>query len=167
MLLLPLASVTAPVAGWLASYQHRELLLSQGLGLLGAWALLNLLVSGYQLPRTDQREWPHHFHFMNCCWAFINAILAAVGILRTHPGHPPVGLTAAGAAEAHGFVERVFLFNTILDVGYLLVGLWLLSRAAAPAARRPERLFGYGRSVQLQGAFLLVFDLVMWLVLRR
>jgi hypothetical protein len=166
MLLLSSAPAATAVAGWLATYQHRELLLSQGLGLLGTWALLNLVGSGYFLPRTDKREWPHHFHFMNCCWGFINAILAAVGILRTHPGHPPVGLTPAGAAEAHVFVEQVFLFNTILDVGYVLAGIWLLSQAAAPTANRPERLFGYGRSVQLQGAFLLVFDLIMWLVLR-
>ncbi|MVN76073.1 hypothetical protein GO988_07030 [Hymenobacter sp. HMF4947] len=167
MLLLTLPALAAPTAHWLATYQHRELLLSQGLGLLGGWALLNLLGSGYQLPRTDQRAWPHHFHFMNSCWGFINAILAAVGILRTHPGRPPLGLTPAGALEAQVSLERIFLFNAILDVGYMLVGLWLLSRAARPTAQRPERLFGYGRSLQLQGAFLLLFDVVMWLVVRH
>ncbi len=165
MLLFSPAPVATAVASWLATYQHRELLLSQGLGLLGTWALLNLIISGYFLPRTDQREQPHHFHFMNCCWGFINAILAAVGILRTHPGHPPAGLTPAGAVEAHLFVEQVFLFNIILNVGYVLVGIWLLSRAAS--AGRPERLYGYGRSVQMQGAFLLLFNLIMWLVLRQ
>ncbi|QKG54238.1 hypothetical protein GKZ67_18600 [Hymenobacter sp. BRD67] len=51
-------------------------------------------------------------------------------------------------------------------MGYLLIALWLLTRAQAPAATRPERLLGYGRSVQLQGAFLLVFDLAMWALLR-
>ena len=147
---------------WLVAYQHHELALGRGLSLLGVWALLNLALSGYQLPRTDRREWPHHFHLMNCLWAFINAILASVGILRTHPGLPLPGFTASAAAADVNLTSRIFLLNAGLDVGYLLVGLWLLTRAARPDATRPERLYGYGRSVQLQGAFLLLFDAVMW-----
>ena len=147
---------------WLVAYQHHELALGRGLGILGIWALLNLVASGYQLPRTDRREWPHHFHFMNCLWAFINAVLASVGILRTHPGRPLPGFTAGAALADVHTTSQIFLVNAGLDVGYLLVGLWLLTRAARPDAKRPERLYGYGRSVQLQGAFLLVFDAIMW-----
>ena len=150
---------------WLVAYQHHELALGRGLSILGVWALLNLMLSGYQLPRTDRRAWPHHFHLMNCLWAFINAILAAVGILRTHPGAPLPGLTAGTAATDVALTSRIFLLNAGLDAGYLLVGLWLVARAARPAANRPERLYGYGRSVQLQGAFLLLFDAVMWWLL--
>jgi len=162
-----LLSVLPAGPAWLAAYQHHELILGRGLSVLGAWALLNLCVSGYNLPRADRRTQDFHFHLMNCAWGFINAILAAVGILRTHPGHPPAGFTATAAgADAH-FTGQVFLFNAILDIGYLLVALWLLNRASYPTAQRPERLAGYGRSVQLQGAFLLVFDVVMWWLLGR
>jgi hypothetical protein len=161
-----LLSVLSAAPAWLATYQHHELLLGRGLSVLGVWALLNLCVSGYELPRTDRRQWHHHFHLMNCAWGFINAVLAAVGILRTHPGRPPLGFSPAAALADVHFTGQVFLFNAALDVGYLLVALWLLSRATAPAASRPERLYGYGRSVQLQGAFLLVFDAAMWLILR-
>ena len=158
---------TLPAApAWLAAYQHHELLLSRGLSLLGVWALLNLTLSGYELPRTDRRAWHHHFHLMNCGWGFVNAILAAVGILRTHPGHPPVGFSPAAAlADAH-FTGQVFLLNAALDVGYLLVAAWLLRRATQPDTKRPERLQGYGRSVQLQGLFLLLFDAGMYLLLK-
>lgn len=158
--MLPTTSVA-----WLAAYQHHEFLLGRGLGLLGAWATLNLLTSGYFLPRTDAREWPHHFHLMNCGWGFVNAVLAALGILRTHPGRPPLGFTAADALASHTLTERIFLVNTGLDVGYVLLGLWLLRRAATPNARHPARLQGYGRSIQLQSAFLFIFDLIMWQVL--
>lgn len=151
---------------WLTAYQHHELLLGRGLSVLGAWATLNLLLSGYSLPRTDAREWSHHFHLMNCGWAFVNAVLAAVGILRTYPGQPPPGLNAPAALAAQVLTGRIFLANAVLDLGYLLLALWLLHRAAAPAARRPERLYGYGRSIQLQGGFLLLFDAAMWVVLR-
>ncbi len=158
---------TLPAApAWLAAYQHHELLLSRGLSVLGVWALLNLTLSGYELPRTDRRTWHHHFHLMNCGWGFVNAILAAVGILRTHPGRPPVGFSPAAALADVRFTGQVFLFNAALDVGYLLVALWLLRRATQPDAQRPERLQGYGRSVQLQGLFLLLFDVSMYLVLR-
>ncbi|NML67547.1 hypothetical protein HHL22_20285 [Hymenobacter sp. RP-2-7] len=160
--------LTTLLAGpaWLAAYQHQELLLGRGLSVLGVWAVLNLLLSGYSLPRTDAREWHHHFHLMNCGWGFVNAVLAALGILRSHPGQPPLGFTPAAALDSQLLTERIFLVNAVLDVGYLLVALWLLRRAAAPAARRPERLYGFGRSIQLQGAFLLVFDAAMWVVLR-
>lgn len=150
---------------WLVAYQHHELALSRGLGILGLWAVLNLVLSGYQLPRADRREWPYYFHLMNCLWAFINAVLAAVGILRTHPGAPLPGFTAGTALADVHLTSRIFLLNAGLDVGYLLVGWWLLARASRPGATRPERLYGYGRSVQLQGAFLLLFDAVMWLFL--
>ncbi|QKG58013.1 hypothetical protein GKZ68_16140 [Hymenobacter sp. BRD128] len=162
-----LLSVLPAAPAWLATYQHHELLLGRGLGILGAWALLNLVVSGYQLPRTDRREWPHHFHFMNCAWAFVNAVLAAVGILRTHPGRPPLGFSLADARADVQLTSQIFLFNAGLDIGYVLVALWLLNRATYPSAQRPERLDGYGRSVQLQGAFLLVFDVAMWWLLGR
>lgn len=156
----------APVAGWLAAYRARELLLGRGLSVLGVWALLNLVGSGYQLPRTDRRAAAHHFHFMNCCWAFLNAVLAAVGILRTHPGAPPAGFTAAAAAHDHRQLVLIFAANAVLDVGYLALGWWLVARAARPALRpiTPVRLLGYGRSLWVQGGFLLVFDAVMALV---
>lgn len=159
---------TLPAVGpaWLATYQHHELLLGRGLSLLGAWATLNLLLSGYSLPRTDAREWPHHFHLMNCGWAFVNAVLAALGILRSHPGRPPLGFTEATAHSAQLLTERLFLGSVALDFGYLLLALWLLKRATLPTTLRPERLYGYGRSIQLQGAFLLAFDVIMWWVLR-
>ena len=157
---------TLPAApAWLSAYQHHELALGRGLGVLGVWALANLVASGYQLPLTDRREWVHHFHLMNCAWAFINAILAAVGILRTHPGRPAPGFSPAAALADMHLTSQIFLFNAVLDVGYLLVAFWLLNRATYPTANRPERLRGFGRSVQLQGAFLLVFDTAMWYLL--
>jgi len=160
-------TVAAPAASWLAAYQARELLLGRGLAVLGVWALANLIGSGYQLPRTDRREAPHHFHFMNCCWGFINAILAAVGILRTHPGAPPAGFSALDAAFDQQHIVQIFQLNAALDLGYLLLGWWLVARAARPALQpiTPVRLLGYGRSIWMQGSFLLVFDAIMAWVL--
>ncbi|MGI4740912.1 MAG: DUF6992 family protein [Janthinobacterium lividum] len=167
MTLAALLTTAPAVAGWLATYRTRELLLGQGLGLLGVWALLNLVGSGYLLPRTDRREAAHHFHFMNCCWGFVNAVLAAVGILRTHPGQPPTGFTAPDATHDQHLLVLIFQVNAVFDLGYLLVGWWLVARAARPNSNPfgPARLQGYGRSLWVQGGFLLVFDAVMaWVV---
>jgi hypothetical protein len=167
MIVAALLTSVGPVAGWLADYRARELLLGRGLGVLGVWALLNLIGSGYLLPRTDRRAMPHHFHFMNCCWGFINAVLAAVGILRTYPGAPPAGFDAAAAAHDIQQTVNIFLINAGLDVGYLAVGWWLTTRAAQLGVNMPYRLLGYGRSILLQGSFLLVFDALMgWLLPR-
>jgi hypothetical protein len=158
-----LHSILLAGPAWLAAYRTHQLLLGRGLGLLGVWALLNLVGSGYWLPRTDRRTVAHHFHFMNCCWAFINAVLAAVGILRTHPGAPPTGFGASDALHDQQLTVLIFQVNAVLDLGYLLVGWWLVARAARPSHNPigPARLLGYGRSVWVQGSFLLVFDAVM------
>ncbi|MCA8832079.1 DUF6992 family protein [Hymenobacter pini] len=139
----------------------RELLIERGMGVLGAWALLNLLVSGYYVARTDRRSVAHHFHLMNVAWNMVNALIAVWGILQAHP-QQVAGLTLAESLAAQARTEQILLVNAALDVGYVLFGLWLRRRATT--AIRPERLEGFGRSVVLQGAFLVVFDTGLYLL---
>ncbi len=49
---------------------------------------------------------------------------------------------------------------------YVLAGSYLRRRAAQPGQLRPERPLGYGRSLWVQGGFLLLFDGGMWGLLR-
>lgn len=139
----------------------RELALSRGLTVLTVWAVGNLFVSGYLAPRTDRRTAAFYFHGMNAAWGAINAALAAWGVLHLHR-HVPVGLTLTEALTTQFSLEKTFLFNAGLDVAYVVAGLWLVARAAAPAAARPERLRGFGQSLWVQGGFLLGFDAAMW-----
>jgi len=141
--------------------KSRELLLEHSMGALGAWALLNLLISGYFVARTDKRTEPHYFHQMNVGWNFVNALLAVTGILRAHPNHVE-GMDLATSLTAHFTTEKILLFNAGLDVAYLACGSWLRVRAAS-AQRLPERLLGFGRSLWLQGGFLFLFDLGFYL----
>ena len=131
--------------------------------MLAAWAVGNLVVSGYWLARTDRRLPNFFFHGMNVGWGAINAGLAAAGILGLE--RHPVGLTLAAALRRQLFLENTFLFNAGLDVAYVAVGFWLLARAAVSAADKPERLLGYGAALRVQGGFLLAFDALMWAVL--
>ena len=56
-------------------------------------------------------------------------------------------------------IEKVLLVNVALDFGYLLLGLYLIERG-----RRLEkdRWIGFGKSILLQGAFLLLFDAILY-----
>ncbi|OUJ75863.1 DUF6992 family protein [Hymenobacter crusticola] len=138
----------------------RELLLEHSMGLLGAWALLNLLVSGFLVTRTDARTPKHYFHQMNIGWNFVNAVLAVAGILRAHPNQV-AGLDLATSLTEQFTTEKILLLNVGLDVAYLACGSWLRARAVS-VYQRPERLLGFGQSLWLQGGFLFLFDLGLY-----
>ncbi|TGE09752.1 DUF6992 family protein [Hymenobacter fodinae] len=146
--------------------QARELLAERGMAVLGSWALLNLLVSGYMVKQTDARTETHHFHLMNVGWNAVNALLAVWGILRAHPASV-AGLTLAESLTAQFQFEKILLFNAGLDVAYVCVGSWLRARAHAVGAVRPERLLGFGRSLWVQGTFLFLFDVGFYLLYHR
>ncbi|UYZ57938.1 DUF6992 family protein [Hymenobacter latericus] len=144
---------------------QREMLAQQGMGVLGAWALLNLLGSGWLVTRTPARQAPHYFHQMNIGWGAVNACLAVWGILQARPLHVE-GLTLADSLQAQFRFENILLFNAGLDVAYVAVGAWLHARAAS-AEHLPERYLGYARSLWVQGGFLLLFDVGFYLVYHR
>ncbi|UYZ62646.1 DUF6992 family protein [Hymenobacter weizhouensis] len=154
-----------PPEGSLPAINHaRELLVERGMGVLGAWALLNLLVSGYWVKHTDARSELHYLHQMNAAWNVVNALIAAWGLLQVSPNNV-AHLTLAESQASQARLEQILLVNIVLDAGYVLLGSWL--RGRAPTARRPERLLGFGRSLWLQGGFLFGFDAALYLLYHR
>jgi hypothetical protein len=153
-----------PTASVAALFMHREQVLGRALAVLAAWVLLNLIGSGSRLARADRRREDYYFHGMNVLWNLVNATLAVWGILRLHFS-PPAGLNAAELLSSQHFYETLFAVNAGLDVLYLLAGSYLRTRAQWPGQARPERLLGYGRSLWVQGGFLLLFDAGMWALL--
>lgn len=154
-----------PAAADLAALHHaRELLLGRGLALLTAWVLLNLLGSGYALTRADRRHEPHYFHGLNVGWALVNGLLACWGILRLE-FVVPAGLRLADLLQAQLFNENLFLLNAGLDAAYIMTGFYLRAQAHLPGQPHAARLLGFGRSLWVQGGFLLVFDAAMWSLL--
>lgn len=144
--------------------QARELLVGRGLAVLATWALLNLVGSGYFLKAADRRHADFYFHSMNVGWGIINALLACWGILQIQ-FTTPIGLRFADLVQAQLHHESIFLFNAGLDAAYVMTGFYLVARAAVPGQEQPARLLGFGRSLWVQGGFLLVFDAVMWSLL--
>jgi len=150
-----------PLPDFAAFNYARELLVQQAMGVLGIWALLNLLVSGYHVTQTDARTAPHYFHQMNAAWNVVNALIAAWGVLRASP-RTAAGFTLAQSQAEQVSVEHILLINAGLDVLYIAFGSWLKARAAS--SQRPERFQGFGQSLWLQGGFLLVFDTGLYLL---
>lgn len=135
--------------------QARELLVERAMSVLGAWALLNLLFSGYHVARTDPRTVGYHFHLLNVGWNVVNALLAVVGLLRAHPADVAT-MTLGESIVTQTNYENLLLVSVVLDVAYIGLGSWL--RARADTATLPVRWLGFGYSLWLQGGFLLLFD---------
>lgn len=142
--------------------RSRELLAERGMCVLGAWALLNLVVSGYFVAHTDKRTEGHYFHQMNVSWNLVNVALAVFGLHNAHPNQV-AGMTLADSLTAQFDFEKILLFNAGLDVAYIALGSWLRARATSTESR-PERLRGFGRSMGLQGAVLFVFDVSFYFI---
>jgi hypothetical protein len=68
--------------------------------------------------------------------------------------------------NTHLSTEKTLLINSALDVGYIGTG-FLLKYFSTKASQRNDLLKGYGNSLILQGGFLLVFDLVLYALLRN
>ncbi len=123
--------------------------------ILGGWAVGNLAVGatlGSQRSGEDK-----YFHLMNAGWGLVNLGLATAGYLSAIKTDPASFDLYASIHEQHN-LQKIFLFNAGLDVGYMMGGLYLMERSKR-TENNPERLKGFGKSIILQGAFLFLFDL--------
>ena len=125
---------------------------------LGSYALANFAISGVAYF-TSEDESSKRFHEMNVMWNTVNIGLALPGYIKARRGGQP--MTREELLKAQKKTESIFLFNDVLDVGYIAAGIWM--REVAPNQLDQENLFkGYGNSLILQGSFLLVFDAVAY-----
>lgn len=131
-----------------------------GMYVLGGWAAANL-IGGTALSLNTQGS-NKYFHLMNAGWNVINISLAGVALLSADP-------VFAGQMDFINHqhkLEKTYLFNAGLDVGYMMAGLWLMEKAKHTQTR-PDMLKGFGQSIIIQGAFLFVFDLAMYFLINR
>ncbi|MBC7921688.1 MAG: hypothetical protein H7Z75_11455 [Ferruginibacter sp.] len=160
------------ISGWataqtspsdLTAFNRRRVELNRlGVIALGTWAVGNVGVSVLRAGQVGGQD--RYFHRMNLYWNVVNLTLAGFGYyqaLREDPG----ALGAFASLKAQYSTEKILLFNAGLDVGYVLGGLYLTERANRfGAGKQHDQLRGFGRSVVLQGGFLLVFDVASYLV---
>ncbi len=127
---------------------------------LGGWAVINI-GTGLAL-RGATTGVSREFHTMNALWNTVNLGIAGFGYYAALQADPS-GWDVATSLEKHHNFQKILLFNAGLDVGYIMGGLYLTERARRPDVNS-DQLKGFGNSIMLQGAFLMVFDLANYFI---
>lgn len=133
-----------------------------GMLTLGGWAIANiasgLIVAG-QRSGVTRYAWQ-----MTAYWNLINLGIAGMGYLRAvKASHQSFSLL--DNYDAQNALEKIYLFNFGLDLGYIGGGLYLRERGLnSSSLKTSQQLRGYGISIIIQGGFLLLEDATMiWL----
>ena len=127
---------------------------------LGGWAVINI-GTGLAL-RGGTSGGAREFHTMNALWNTVNLGIAGFGYWSAARSNP-AGWDLAQSLNEHQNFQQILLFNAGLDVGYIMGGLYLTERAKRPGANA-DRLRGFGKSIMLQGGFLMLFDLANYFI---
>ena len=137
--------------------RERNKITKTGMAVLGGWSAANLIYSGIATGQTHGTNL--YFHQMNVMWGGINMGLAALGYLGVKNKN---GLSLVQSLKQQVGLEKTYLLNAGLDIAYVATGLYLKERSKSRA--NPQKLKGYGESIMLQGAALLLLDGVMFTV---
>jgi len=134
---------------------------SRGMGVLLGWSVLNigLGTAGYLLDEGPAL----YFHQMNAGWNVVNAAIAGFGLrgaLRTDASN----FNGLQTLEEGRSFERILAINIGLNVAYMTTGAFMWERGTR---LNDVRLRGYGPSLVMQGAFLLIFDSTLFALQQR
>ncbi|MCX7649891.1 MAG: hypothetical protein N2050_04995 [Flavobacteriales bacterium] len=138
---------------------RRQLMSGAQMGVLAGWAVGNIIPSAVGWAVSDGAD--RYFHAGNVLWNAVNLSIALPGLLTrpknlTNPEYLKV-------IRLQNRTERIYLINAGLDFLYTGAGLWLMKNAQT-AQWRPDFQMGLGRSLVLQGLFLLGFDFTNFLI---
>lgn len=134
-----------------------------GMMVLGGWALANFGTNGVLLSNPSSNE-QGHFYRMNIFWNVVNLGLAIPGLRHSLITDPSTLNLAETVGEYHQ-MGKVLLMNAGLDVAYITGG-FLMKEMVKNREGKRDILRGYGRSLILQGGFLLAFDIILYSVLQ-
>lgn len=134
-----------------------------GMLVLGSWAMGNFAVNGFALRNPASAE-QAHFYRMNIYWNVVNLALALPGLRYSMITDPSTIGLAETVGEYHQ-MGKIVLMNAALDVAYVTGG-FLMKEMAKTRANKQDILNGYGKSLILQGGFLLAFDVVLFTALQ-
>ncbi|HOO98262.1 MAG TPA: hypothetical protein PLV06_12360 [Bacteroidales bacterium] len=132
-----------------------------GMCVLGGWAVANMALGTWGwINHTGEQK---YFSQMNFFWNTVNLAIAGFSL----HGSGQIDCSSLGTADALARqmnTEKVLLINAGLDAAYIGTGI-LLRHLATRSEKRGDLLKGYGNSVILQGAFLMIFDLSFYGIL--
>lgn len=130
---------------------------SRDMFLLMGWGQASAIVAGLGFL-VFRSPFAHALQLQGAVWGIVDAGLAINALLALKSGQGRALSAEAWAAE-RARSRRVFWWNALADLGYLLIGgsLWLLGRRPFPR--------GSGAGIVLQSSFLFVFhSLAGWAI---
>jgi hypothetical protein len=155
-------SADAPSSSFLENWNRTRVKQNQvSMVILGSWASLNIVL-GTTGALLEQDERLKSFYLGNAIWNSVNLGLAVVGLV-TAGRTEPAKVDAKQSLDESDSLAKAFLFNAGLDVAYLATSVLLWQRGTFTGE---DRLVGFGQALLLQGAFLAVFDGLMFFVVR-
>lgn len=125
---------------------------------LGSWAVANIAAGGYGWAQHSGER--ARFDQMNLFWNVVNLSIAGFALHNNYSADVSL-MDREEVLNNHLRIEKVLLINALLDVGYIGTGL-VMRHYSTNYPERKDLLRGYGSSIIMQGAFLFVFDLVLY-----
>jgi hypothetical protein len=123
---------------------------------LGSWAAANI-VTGFIAAGQTQGE-SKYFWKMNAYWNLVNEGIAVMGYLSVRKAmRKKYGFSENESAQLS--IEKLYAFNFGLDLAYIATGFFLREKGMNTTnVKSSDQLKGYGRSIVVQGGFLLLMD---------
>jgi hypothetical protein len=117
---------------------------------LFGFAVSNMAVSGALLASNSNHA---DFHTTNLAWNSINAV---IGVFAIASEKQFAGKVSADKKKFLLQTEKAYLFNTALDVSYIVAGLWIRNTSIEGMDSK-----SMGNAIIYNGSFLLLYDAVM------
>ncbi|TSJ39373.1 hypothetical protein FO440_16630 [Mucilaginibacter corticis] len=135
---------------------NRNHIKNTGMQVLGAWATANIVTGGIGWAVTSGKI--KYFHQINALWNVANLGVAILGYANTIKDKDRI-YTDQESLQEQNKLEKIFLVNGGLDLIYIGMGAYLVHRGNM---NNSDQSKGYGSGIIMQGAFLLLFDTIMY-----
>ncbi len=122
---------------------------------LNSWALGNIAYG--TIANFNSTGEAKYFHQMNAIWNVVNLGIGIPGIISAYKKRDPMNFKELYSYQHR--MEKIYFINAGLDVAYITGGIALRLFGNDKATDVRYRLQGYGNSLIMQGAYLLIHDI--------
>jgi hypothetical protein len=130
-----------------------------GMEVLGSWGIVSMAAGGVGYFTAKQDEWKY-FHEMNVLWGAVNTGIAAMGLAGVRK-EMVKKMNYQQSYDRYKANKKLYIVNIGFDVLYIATGVGLAEYGAS-AKSNADIFKGFGKSIAVQGVFLLLFDNVMF-----